>query len=111
MQRIALVFMIGAVTGCAAHDQILTSSNSAELGFSRVAAPGGLAGKFDSVDGTRLDGPPLTIRVSEGRHVIGYSCPDVISVDFQAEVSAPFVRGRRYVLDCNPNAPGVVREQ
>ena len=109
MPRAASFLLVVAAAGCAGHQQLAPSS--AELGFSRTAAPGGLSGRFDSIDGKRLDGSPLTIHVAPGAHVIGYSCPDVISVDSQTVVTASFVAGRRYVLDCSANVPGVVREQ
>lgn len=111
MRRAALFLSFTAISGCAGQEQLLNSSSSAELSFSRAAAPGGLPGKFNSVDGKRLNGSFLTIRVVQGTHTIGYSCPDVISVDSQTEVTASFVAGRRYVLDCGANMAGVVREQ
>ena len=81
MLRAAPFLLVVAAAGCAGHQQLAPSS--AELGFSRTAAPGGLSGRFDSIDGKRLDGSPLTIHVAAGAHVIGYACPDVISVDPQ----------------------------
>ena len=97
--------------GCATAGRSLDSTNSAELAFARVVSPGGLPGSFDSLDGKRIEGRPLTIRVPSGEHVIEYSCPNVLSIDFQASTKASFVAGRRYLLECGANQPGVVREQ
>ena len=111
MRRAALFLAFVVISGCAGQGDLVNSSNSAELSFSRAAAPGGLPGKFDSVDGKRLEGSFLTIRVAQGTHTIGYSCPDVISVDSQTVVAASFLAGRHYVLDCSANMAGAIREK
>ena len=111
MPRALLAFALAALGGCASTSQVLDATNSAELSFARTAAPGGLTGKFDSIDGKRLEGSPLLIRVPTGTHEIGYSCPDVISVDYQPAVTSSFAAGRSYTLDCGANVPAVVRER
>ena len=111
MTRVAIVLALAGLGGCTTTGQVLDASNSAELAFARTAAPGGLPGRFDSIDGKRLEGSPLLIRVPSGTHAIGYSCPDVISLDHQATVTASFVAGQRYALECSANVAGVVRER
>jgi len=111
MIRAAFMFALAVLGGCATSTPVLDSTNSAELGFARTAAPGGLPGRFDSIDGKRLEGSPLAIRIPAGTHVIGYSCPDVISVDLQATVESSFTAGRAYALECSANAVGVVHER
>ena len=111
MHRLVLSLVIVAISGCATYDQPLTSTNSAELRFSRGRAPGGISGTFMSIDGKRMEASASTIRAPQGEHTIGYSCPDVISVDTQTVVTATFVAGMRYVLDCSANEPGVIRAE
>lgn len=111
MSRSTLLFAVVVFASCSASAQTLDASNSAQLAFSRSPAPGGISGTFDSVDGKPLESRPLSIRIAQGSHAIGYSCPDVISVDHQAIVTASFVAGRNYVLDCSAHEPGTVREQ
>ena len=111
MQAFSALVIAMCVGGCATASQNLDSTNSAELAFAKVVSPGGLPGSFDSLDGKRIEGRPLTIRVPPGEHVIEYSCPNVLSVDFQASTKASFVAGRQYLLECGANQPGVVRAQ
>ena len=109
--RAAMIAMLAvAAGGCATVAPTLDATNSAELAFAKAGSADGLAGSFDSIDGERTEGAPLVVRVPAGTHVVGFSCPDVISVDFAATVEAPFVAGRRYVLDCGTDRPGTVRE-
>ena len=112
MRSVLAAFLLLSITvGCATGGNDLNGYNSAELAFAKAGSPDGLPGSFQSIDGKRLDGSPLNIRVPAGQHEIAYTCPDVISVDFQATVKASFVAGRRYILSCSANEPGVVSER
>lgn len=112
MIRSVLFLSLAAVVGCATAGATLDSTNSAELSFAKAGSPDGLSGSFDSIDGKRLEEKSIVVRVPAGDHVIGYSCPDVISVDLQATVvEASFTAGRSYVLECDANEEGVISER
>jgi hypothetical protein len=107
----AACLLLLITAGCATGQEELDGYNSAELTFAKSASPSGLPGRFQSIDGKRLDGFPVSIRVPAGQHEIAYSCPGVVSLDFQATVKAAFVAGRRYILSCGANEPGVISER
>ena len=112
MTRAVLVLTLAVLAGgCVTASGVLDPTNSAELTFAKASSPGGLRGSFDSLDGRRFEGSPLTIRVPEGTHVVEYSCPDVLSMDFQASIEASVIAGHRYLLYCSANEPGAVRER
>ena len=99
------------LASCASIPEHLDVTNSAQLSFATSASAGGLPGRFTSLDGKRIEGNPISIRVPVGRHTIEYNCPDTITMDTYPTVSATFVAGRSYVLRCEANEPGVVTER
>jgi hypothetical protein len=103
--------MVVSTSSCATINQTFDSTNSAELAFADTSSPSGIPGTFESLDGKGLKNFPLAIRVPSGTHVIGYSCPGMVSVDFQASTKASFISGRSYLLDCHANGLGTVRER
>ena len=112
MTRAVLFFSsLILLVGCAIAEASLDSTNSAELSFAKAGSPDGLSGSFDSIDGKRLEDKPIVVRVPAGEHVVGYSCPDVLSVDLQATAKATFVAGHNYVLECAANEPGWIKER
>lgn len=111
-RKIALVCALPlCLAACASTPEPLDATNSAELGFASPGSPGGLPGRFAAVDGRRIEGGPASIRVAAGTRTVEYNCPDTITMDSLPAVKATFIAGRRYVLACKANEPGVITER
>ena len=111
MKHLVIIFTFIALAGCVTSSKVLDTTNSAELAFAKNGSPRGVPGSFDSIDGKSISGRPTNIQVPAGKHTIGYSCPDVLSVDTQTSVKAKFTAGKNYLLQCDANKPGVIIER
>jgi hypothetical protein len=108
---IAVVLLATSTSACVGTGAVPGPENSASLEFARAHAEGGLAGQFIRIDGRDVADKSMAIRVPAGRHTIEYACPDVLTVDARPTVRADFVAGRSYVLECDAQTEGVVRER
>lgn len=73
--------------------------------------PGGMQGSFRTLDGKAIPSTPATLEVHAGKRMIGYWCPDTITMDAPPTVTATFETGKSYVLHCAANQPAKVVEQ
>ena len=84
---------------------------SAHVYFANDGKASGMAGVFRSVDGKPLEGNPDTISVEPGSRVIGYNCPDTITMDGPPTVSAELLPGKTYVLQCDANSAKITEKK
>lgn len=110
--QIAVGVLLAALSAaCVSNGWEPGPGHSAELGFARQHAPGSLPGRFTRLDGRAIPDAPMVIRVPVGKHTIEYTCPDVLTLDTYPMVQAEFTAGRSYVLECDADSPGVIRER
>ena len=82
----------------------------AHLSFADDGKAKELPGSFRSVDGKALQGNPETITVEPGSRVIGYTCPNFITMDGPPTVSAEILPGKHYVLACDAKGNATITE-
>ena len=76
----------------------------AQLSFANDGKASGLAGWFHSVDGEALAGKPATVSLKPGSRVIGYYCPDTITLDRPPTITHVFAPDESYVLECDADS-------
>ena len=83
---------------------------SAHVTFANDGKASGMAGSFRSVDGKAVEGNPAGIDVKPGSRVIGYICPDTITLDGPPTVSAEFLPGKSYLLECDAHSAKITEK-